>query len=108
LLVVFKPLIGGYTIEIADVTKEQVIMLAEEKKPENVNSLYITITGNIDGSATIQRSYKDKKMYNPEMISGKVNLRLGSDWYDDKCLIIYTPSDVVSGSLKIRYKFDTF
>ena len=105
LLFVIRPFTGGSVIEIKDVTKEQMIMLAEINKPKSVHSIRIKITGHIDGSATIQRSYEDKKMYEPELINGNVDLHLGGDWYGDKCLIIYKPSNVTSGNLKIRYKF---
>lgn len=97
----------GHSVEIMDVTKEQVITLRESNKPKNVIGLRLKITGYIDGSATIQRAYEDKKMYEPKMISGNVNLNLGGDWYNDKCLIIYKPSNVTSGTLKIKYKFGT-
>jgi len=107
LLFAGKSFSGGSIIEIKDVTKEQIITLAELEKPKGVHSIRIEITGHIDGSATIQRAYEDKKMYGPEIISGNVNLHLGGDWYGDKCLIIYKPSGVTAGSLKIRYKFGT-
>lgn len=95
------------TLEIKDLTKEQVITLSEINKPKSVHSIRITVVGYIDGSAAIQRSYEEKEIYSPEIISGKVDLRLGSDWYADRCLLIYKPANVKSGNLRIKYKFYT-
>jgi hypothetical protein len=97
----------GRVARVDDVTKSQTIILSEQNKPQAVYGIEMSITGHIDGSATIQRSYADKKMYAPLPISGNVNLRLGGDWYKDRCLLIYSPSDVKSGNLKIRYAFRT-
>lgn len=106
LAIVFYTKPYGHVAYIKDVTQKQIITLIERDKPEKVHGISILITGYIDGTATIQRAYKDKKMYEPSTISGKVDLRLGGDWYSDKCLIIYEPSNVKSGRLQIRYDFN--
>src|SRR3989338_2451964 len=97
----------GVTIQVKNVTQKQIITIVEKNRPRHVYRSRILITGYIDGTATIQRSYEDKKMYEPSTISGKVHLRFGGDWYGDKCLLIYEPSNVKSGKLQIRYDFGT-
>lgn len=97
----------GHSLPVNDVTQKQIITLIERDRPQHVHGIKIVITGFIDGSATVQRSYENKKMYEPSTISGIVNLQLGGDWYGDKCLILYEPSHVKSGKLKLRYDFRT-
>lgn len=98
----------GDVVQVRDVTQKQLIALAEKDQSRSVYGINILITGYIDGTATIRRSYEDKRMKTPEppvVIKGKVNLRLGGDWYADKCLITYEPSNVKSGRLQIKYAF---
>ena len=97
----------AHTIQVKDVTQKQILTLIEKDRPKYVHGISILITGYIDGTATIQRAYENKEMYGPSTITGKVNLRLGGDWYGDKCLITYQPFNVRSGKLQIKYDFRT-
>jgi len=97
----------GQTIQVKDVTQKQILTLVEKDRPQYVHGISILITGYIDGTATIQQAYENKEMYGPSTIAGKVNLRLGGDWYGDKCLITYQPLNVKSGKLQIKYDFRT-
>jgi hypothetical protein len=96
----------GEVTRIENIAQKQTIILQESIRPKSVYGINILITGYIDGSATIQRVEGNRKIYEPSIIKGLVNLRLGGDWYDDKCLIIYEPSNVKSGKLQLRYKFN--
>lgn len=97
----------GKVIEVQDVTREQVIVLESGSAPGAVHGIRINITGHLEGSATIQRAYESKPMYDPKLISGNVRVKWGGDWYGDKCLLIYKPVDVTGGHLKIEYDFRT-
>ena len=111
LLIIYNPLMRSmwhYLIgfskvtQIADITKKELITLTKDEREHNVVSRHILILGHIDGSAII-RTYGANQVI--EEIKGKVRLRIGGDWYQDKCLIEYEPIDVTSGELRIKYRF---
>jgi hypothetical protein len=97
----------GQTIQVNDVTQRQIITLLQKDKLHPVYGINILITGYVDGTATIQQAYENKKMYGPYTLRGKVKLPLRGDWYGDECLIIYEPFNVKSGKLQIKYAFRT-
>jgi len=118
-LIVYGPLLyyGRYyigfskIIQITDVTKKKLITLVKDERQGSVFAINILITGHIDGAAMIRRYYENSEkpfenIY--EIKKGRVRLKIGGDWYSDKCLIEYEPIDVTSGKLQIKYKFKAF
>ena len=104
--------IGSYAkskiTTIDNVTKETtVLLLSDEDKQKSVCSLQVYISGYIDGAATISIYEDEHNEHEYQIPNGKVCIKRGGDWYNNKCLIKYTPINVNSGHLKIRYYFGT-
>ncbi|MBF0483791.1 MAG: hypothetical protein HQL25_03685 [Candidatus Omnitrophica bacterium] len=97
----------GNVLQIQNLNTIQTISLQANNASGSVNYLKLLITGNIDGSVKIQRADSEKLYEEPIILKGQVNLKLRGDWYDKKCLIFYTPTNVKSGKLQIRYKFSS-
>ncbi|HDZ68993.1 MAG TPA: hypothetical protein ENH43_01040 [Phycisphaerales bacterium] len=107
LLVTCVPL-WSRVIGIDDVTQKTTVLLSSEKYQSSVHSIDILIAGHIDGSAIIYQSYEGGERYRTYNIEkGEVGLKIGGDWYDEKCLIEYEPHDVGSGNLKIKYRLNS-
>jgi hypothetical protein len=101
------PDIGVYTksevVKIDNVTNEMTVLLSNKDRQKSVMSIRVSISGYLNGSATIFIGECEYKVP-----SGKVHLKFGGDWYSDECLIKYKPLDVHSGYLAIRYYFEGF
>lgn len=91
------------TVKIKDVTKSETIILRKWGYQGNINAMEINISGRIKGRARIQMILHSGPCKD-EVLSGKVNVRWGGDWYSDVAEIRYLPEDVESGELKIRYR----
>jgi hypothetical protein len=92
-------------VEIYDVEHTKTIIFENKDTSKSVINISIFITGYIDGTAVVQRTYENGEVYDTSKISGMVTLRLGGDWYSNKCAIVYRPENVRAGKLKIRYEF---
>jgi prepilin-type processing-associated H-X9-DG protein len=100
-------------ISIDGVTKEMTVELTDGDYREFIEVINIMITGELEGSATVDvygksailESYIEELSVNdrPWVIEGKVRLEVWGEWYDDVCVFKYEPVDVRSGSLKVRY-----
>ncbi len=95
------------TILLQDISQKQIIKLTQVQQKKSVYKISIVISGQIDGTAEIQLADRGNKMGSPHTIKGKVDLDLSGDWYENTCLLLYEPSQVTSGTLKIKYKFHT-
>lgn len=90
-------------INITDITKNSKLILETENK--DPIRIYMRFYGEVDGTAsiTIVDDYSYKKTYKLER--GKVEYNIDCDWYNQKCIIIYSPENVVNGELHVEYKF---
>lgn len=95
-----------HRVSIADVKKEQVVVLRKEPSQGNVYGISIRGNGNIDGEARIVWML-DGKPYKTEPVKKKVNFSWGGDWYSDTAEIHYEPVRVSRGELIIEYQFST-
>jgi hypothetical protein len=91
---------------IADVRKEELVVLRHTKNTGHVYSISIRGIGNIDGEANISLVLNGEP-YKTEKLKGKVNFDWGGDWYSDTAEIRYLPINVNSGEIVIEYKFST-
>ena len=100
----------GQTAVIQDVSKSQKIILKARHDKRRTGGMSVVVTGDIDGIATIERSYSSgQRMYGPQKIGpGKVSFHAGGDWYDNQCIVYYEPGTVNSGQLSIRYRFSQY
>jgi len=89
---------------IADVQKEEVLVLKHKYKSHHVYGISIRGTGSVDGEANISLILNGEP-YKTEKLKGKVHFEWGGDWYSDTAEIRYKPVNVKSGELAIEYKF---
>ena len=94
------------SVKVADVRKEEVIVLKHVYDSGHVYSIRIRGSGNIDGEATISLILNGEQ-YKTEKLHGAVSFKWGGDWYSDTAEIRYKPSSVNFGELLIEYQFST-
>ena len=99
--------LGGKTVYVKDVTKEQTFLLESGDKNASITGIDIIIRGFINGSATINRYYENGKLSDSFEIKGKVRRLRGCDFYSSSLKLEYVPDNVESGHLKIEYRFVT-
>jgi hypothetical protein len=114
---VFVSQVGVYckssVITIDDATREMTVELTDEDHREFIQIIDIFITGELEGSATVD-VYGKSAIFEPYIeevsvddrpwvIQGRVRLRIWGDLYDEVCFLKYEPVDVRSGSLKVPY-----
>lgn len=92
--------------QIADVRKEEVIVLRSDPDRGPVHGISIRGRGSLEGEAQISLMLNGAP-YKTEKLIGKVNFSWGGDWYSDTAEIRYEPIRVKSGQLVIEYEFST-
>lgn len=97
--------INMQTYQIPDVTKAETITLSKNNGQRNIHGITIIAKGNIDGKATISLILNDGP-YKTEKLSGNIDFKWGGDWYSDSIEIRYEPIFLISGSLKLKYRFE--
>ena len=97
------------TNEIEDVTQKTTILLSSQfHQKEYIHNISIFVTGHLDGAAIIHRCIGDGSKFTTYYIrGGDICLKIWGEWYSNECLIKYEPLDVVSGTLKIKYSFNS-
>jgi len=104
-----KYIFTSYSTEpviINNVGSKQTFTLKADPEDKHVWSIYLKITGELNGKAIIYTGYDTvKTFYKFEIPPGKVNMEKHTDWYDKECILTYQPIDCTSGSLKIEYEF---
>jgi hypothetical protein len=93
-------------VSVADVKKEEIVVLRKEPNQGNVYGISIRGSGNIDGEARIAWML-DGKPYKTKPLKKKVKFSWGGDWYSDTAEIHYEPVRVSRGELIIEYQFST-
>lgn len=93
-------------IDIADVTKSQVLILQKKPDQGNIVSMNIHCSGKLEGAAQLVLMLNGAP-YKDEFMKGKVNFTWGGDWYSDSIELRYQPSSITSGQLIIDYSFYT-
>jgi hypothetical protein len=66
----------------------------------SVNGLSLRVTGEIDGEAEVWTADGS-----PRLVSGRVDLLVGHDWFQPTCHLHYRPKGVTKGKLIVRYQF---
>ncbi len=66
-----------------------------------VSTVHIWLTGQIDGDTEICA-----EGWTRQKLTGKIDYRVGHDWFDPVCRLHYEPHGVTTGNLTIRYRFD--
>lgn len=94
------------SVQIADVRKEETIILKNTHKPGYVYSIHISGTGNLDGEASVSLILNGEP-YKTDKLKDAVNFEWSGDWYSDTAEIRYKPGIVNSGKLLIEYRFFT-
>ncbi len=94
------------SVQVADVHKEQTIILKNTHKPGYVYSIHISGSGNLDGEASISLILNGEP-YKTQALKDVVDFEWSGDWYADQAEIRYKPVNINSGTLVIRYRFLT-
>ena len=80
-----------------------------EKKKSSQRSPYhleIHLSGQLDGQAMVRWTDSQGTLVREAAISGDVDLRWGSEWYESRASLHYQPGDVSSGELEVNYRFE--
>lgn len=96
---------GTRTHRVADITKDDTIVLTKKTSQGPIQSFSIAGSGKINGQAEITLILNGKP-YKTETLSGPIKFRWGGDWYSDNAEIRYTPVSVTEGNLKLKYGFN--
>ena len=96
---------GAQIYKVADVAKPEIIILNKKPHQGAIHFFGVSGVGNIDGRAEISLVLNGNTN-RWEQLEGKVNFRWRGDCYTDQVEIHYIPSSVVSGRLRLRYKFN--
>lgn len=86
-----------------DVKQEQSIII--EVNPDDylyISSLYIEISGTLDGVATIRDPWGRKRQIGP----GDFAFTARGEYFSETANVDYKPENVVSGHVAIRYRFE--
>lgn len=89
------------TMTLETVTDEQIIAIGD-RGLEGVHSLFLEISGRIDGEAVIRL-----ETIMEDTVSGEFLFSYSGDWYKGDAIIEYVPSGVTGGSLTVEYEFIT-
>lgn len=104
-----KYIFNSYTLEpvtINNAAAKQTFTLKADPKDKHVWSMYLKITGELNGKAVIYSGYDTvKTMYWFEIPKGKVDMEKHTDWYEKEFILTYEPIDCTEGNLKIEYDF---
>lgn len=69
---------------------------------KGVDSLWIHISGWIDGQAVVEIPNGPSQTLGP----GNVEWRISRKWYLPDCVLKYTPKSATTGRLEVEYRFD--
>ncbi len=71
----------------------------------NITRMELEITGNIQGKGKLYYSHVPFVRKHFIDLEGTVDEKVETDWYDEKCLIIYEPADsLVKGEIVVNFK----
>ncbi len=87
-------------IRVPDVTKSNTYTLLATPCDTHFNVCRITVTGRIDGVASIK-----VMTMNLGTVSGVVATNFGFDWFDTYCPVRYEPEGVTTGTLELNAFF---
>src|SRR5688572_3002026 len=91
------------TSQIADVTKPATLQLTTApQQGTSVHNLSLRIRGQIDGVAYISGT-----ILSTQRISGEFDIKAGGDYYTTNCIVQYSPEQVKSGRVAVKYEFRT-
>ena len=79
--------------------------LRVEKTNSSIVSMELTVTGNITGKGKLIYSHSPFEIERFIELKDSVNEKIETDWYDERCLILFEPQDsFVKGEIKIDFK----
>jgi hypothetical protein len=93
---------GDRSHDIADVTKQETIVLKKDPDQGSIYSLTVRGEGKLDGEADIILILNDRS-HKTIRLSGNVELFWGGDWYSNQAKVKYKPISVTKGHLKLIY-----
>ena len=100
LLVVIVGCSHKHTVQITDVSKPETIILKPSRVQITSGGIGLHFYGQIDGDATISGTN-----ISPQELRGTFDLKTAKEWYSDRCLLQYSPTNVHSGHVIIEYEF---
>ncbi len=89
----------------SNVSAEEIVTVGKPRDLATVRSLRLRIDGRLEGAAQL-RLVRDGQPLWVETLSGTVNVDWRGNWTDDRARLHYVPGPGVSGSLRLRYRFD--
>ena len=91
-----------HTVQVADVTKPETIILKASRgqRATHIYGISLRFHGQIDGDAMITGTN-----VLTQKLTGAFVLKTGGDWYSDSCQLQYSPTNVHSGQVIIEYEF---
>lgn len=79
--------------------------LKAEKTSSNITRMELEITGSLKGKGKLYYSHVPFVRKHFIDLEGIVNKKVETDWYDERCLIIYEPENSsVKGEIVVNFK----
>src|SRR5215469_6043102 len=91
---------------IPDVTRPIELTLQARPGQDHIYSLDVVGIGSVDGDADICLVLNGSA-YKPVRLHGRVRFVWGGDWYSPTATVRYIPVQVKSGSVLLRYRFNS-
>lgn len=92
-------------VEIENAAVSDTLVLKKNSAQQHIHKLTIWVRGELDGNASLSLML-DGKLYLTEKLSGKFDHKMYStDWYSDSAELVYKPTGVKNGSVKLIYTF---
>lgn len=104
---VYQKVWSGKTVILDDARTKNIITLRKDFDRGEAKKLRLYVFGKIDGNAKVTLSGETQGDQDYLLKPGKIQLRIDQTWKDPKCSLVYTPSNVQTGFLSLRYQFET-
>lgn len=95
---------SSVTVELVPDSSSQVIRLEKRPGQGDVYSLWVRVSGGIDGRADLSLMV-DGQAYRTETLSGAVDFEWSQDWYSESAEIHCNLLDGSGGRLGVEYRF---
>jgi hypothetical protein len=96
---------NGQSQRVEPVDAATTLTLKKKSSKRSPYHLEIHLSGQLDGQAMVRWTDSKGTLVREAAISGDVDLRWGSDWYQSSASLHYQPENVSSGQLEVYYRF---
>ncbi len=93
-------------LPMADIAEVMIVNLHREISAKPTHKVHIHVYGQIDGRAVIEPLENHQAFSTYPLGPGKIDFKVEIPWDQPKLSLRYTPEDVSSGMLNVKYRFE--